>query len=198
MNQQLFDLDVFCMKRPKCLLVRDTQPKVAASPRLLRAEQRQLPVIASTRRESLLFIAAVAAIPNYARAGAWSHESFANDGALDWVAEFQKTPTLEFLRSTLVQGTAGEYIEHFAGECIIAAAEVVAASLGRPSPQFPKELAPVVLKSAAQFKSLAAIARSALTGGVLGAKSELLENWSLHAEGLARWKGSVSELLKRL
>lgn len=152
----------------------------------------------STRRESLLFLVALVAAPTPSLAGAWSHESFANDGALDWVAEFRNTPNPEFLRSTLVQGTKGEYVESFAGECIIAAAEVVAAGLGRPSPQFPKELASVVSKSATQFKLLAPLARSALTGGVLGTKSELRENWSLHAEGLARWKRSVDELLKRL
>ncbi len=152
----------------------------------------------STRRESLLFFAALVAIPVRSLAGAWSHESFANDGALDWAAEFQNTPTTEFLRSTLAQGTTGEYIESFAGECIVAAAEVVAASLEHPSPQLPKELAAVVLKSAAQFRSLAPLARSALTSGVLGPKSELRENWSLHAEGLARWKGSVNELLTRI
>src|SRR5437667_456841 len=122
----------------------------------------------STRRESLFVLAALAAVPVRSFAGAWSHESFANDGALDWVAEFQNTPTAEFLRSTLAQGTTGKYIESFAGESIIAAAEVVAASLDHPSPQFPKEVAAVVLKSALQFRPLAPLARSALTSGVLG------------------------------
>ncbi len=152
----------------------------------------------STRRESLLFLAATVAAPKPSLAGAWSHESFANDGALDWVAEFLNTPTPDFLRGTLAKGTKGEYLDNFTGECVIAAAEVVAASLGRPSHQFPKELASVVSKWATQFKLLAPLARSALNGGVLGAKSELRENWSLHAEDLARWKTSVNELLKRL
>ncbi|OOG38419.1 DUF4259 domain-containing protein [Polaromonas sp. A23] len=152
----------------------------------------------STRRESLYLIAALAVVPVPSLAGAWSHGSFANDGALDWVAEFQEKPTAEFLRRTLAQGNTGKYIENFAGECIIAAAEVVAASLGRASPQFPKELAPLMLKSGVQFVSLAPLARSALTKGVLGARSELRENWSLHAEDLTQWKGSVNELLNRL
>jgi hypothetical protein len=151
----------------------------------------------STRREAILFLAA-ATVPLAGLAGAWSHESFANDGALDWVAEFLQKPTPGFLREALIQGTSGTYIENFAGECIIAASEVVAASLGHVSTTFPAELKPVVARSAGLFKPLASLARAALSDGVLGPKSELRENWSLHAEGLARWSGSVNDLLKRL
>ena len=138
------------------------------------------------RRQSLLALSTVLVAPSVSVAGAWSHESFENDGALDWVAEFQESPTAEFLRRTLAVGTTGKYIESFAGESVIAAAEVVAASLGRPCKGFPQELGAIVAKSGTQFRSLALPAQQALSG-VLGPKSELRQNWSVHAEKLARW-----------
>lgn len=150
-----------------------------------------------SRRQTLFFISAAVVAPSISLAGAWSHESFENDGALDWAAEFQKKPTLQFLRQTLALAITGKYIESFAGESVIAAAEVVAASLGRPCKGFPQELVGVVATLGAQFRALAPLAESALTG-VLGPKSELRESWSLHADGLARWKGSVNDLLMRL
>lgn len=149
------------------------------------------------RRRDLLLVSAVLVVPSVSLAGAWSHESFDNDGALDWVAEFQENPTVQALRRTLALGITGKYIESFAGESVIAAAEVVAASLGRPCKGFPQELASIVAKSGSQFRTLASLAQSALAG-VLGPGSELRENWSLRAEGLARWEGSVNELVKRL
>lgn len=150
-----------------------------------------------TRRRVLLLISAALVTPSFALAGTWSHESFENDGALDWAAEFQEKSTLQFLRQTLALATTGKYIESFSGESVIAAAEVVAASLGRPCKGFPQELVAVVAKLNTQFRSLAPLAKSAVAG-VLGPKSELRESWSLHAEGLERWKGSVNELLIRL
>ncbi|MED5617648.1 DUF4259 domain-containing protein [Ideonella sp. BN130291] len=149
------------------------------------------------RRRVLSGISMPLVLPSVSRAGAWSHESFENNSALDWVAEFQGAPTGQFLRRTLALGTSSEYIESFVGESVVAAAEVVAASLGRPCKGFPEELRAIVAESGAQFRPLASFARLALTG-VLGPKSELRQNWSVHAEKLSRWEGSVNELLKRL
>jgi len=149
------------------------------------------------RRQMLCIVSAASLGASGAYAGAWSHESFENDSALDWVAEFQEQPTAAFLRSTLARGTTGKLIESFDGESIIAAAEVVAASLGYAGKGFPQELAPIVAKSGVTFRALAPQAKAALNG-VLGAKSELRESWSLHADGRTRWEGSVRGLLSRL
>jgi len=149
------------------------------------------------RRRALLFLLVALVTPSVTSAGAWSHESFENDGALDWAAEFQQNPTAEFVRRTLASGANSRHIESFVGESIIAAAEVVAASLGRPCKGLPPEVVSLVARFGAQYRMLASLAQSALAG-VLGSGSELRENWSLHADGLARWESSVNELVKRL
>jgi hypothetical protein len=130
-------------------------------------------------------------------AGAWSHESFGNDGALDWVAEFVEQPTYEFLRTTMLAGTSGKYIDSFAGESIIAAAEVVAASLGAPCKDLPPEILAFVASRGTEYRKLRSLANSAIAG-ILGSSSELRENWSANREALARWEGAVNELLGRL
>lgn len=136
-------------------------------------------------------------VPCTSVAGTWSHESFGNDGALDWVSEFQAAPGADLLRTTLNAAAGAKYLESPEAEAAVAAAEVVAASLGRPSRDFPKELLPVVARFKAQFRELAPLARAAIAN-VLGPKSELRENWSGPAGGTTRWRGGVEDLLKRL
>jgi hypothetical protein len=117
--------------------------------------------------------------------------------ALDWVGDFKENPTLPFLKKTLESAPAGKYVESDIGEKVIAAAEVVAASLGRHSQDFPNELMAVITRSKKQFEALAPLARAAVLR-VNGATSELRENWSLHAEDLDEWEKSVNGLVSRL
>jgi hypothetical protein len=149
------------------------------------------------RRHLILTALSVLTAPSISSAGAWSHESFENDGALDWADEFEEKPTVDFVRRTLARGATGKFIESFDGECVIAAAEVVAASLGRAGKGFPLTLEPVVAKLRAQIRALAPQAQTALDG-VLGSQSELRQSWSLHAEDLHDWESSVKELRQRL
>ncbi len=148
------------------------------------------------RRNLLLAIPALFLSPSLL-AGSWSYESFANDGALDWVGDFSDEPTPEFIRRTLVPATSGEYVESYVGQAAIAAAEFVAASLGYPCQGFPKELLPLVAELREQVRSLTPLAQAAVAG-VLGTQSELRQSWSLHAEDLAIWVASVQELQARL
>ena len=150
-----------------------------------------------TNRRAFLLLLAAMASPSAALAGAWSYESFENDGALDWAGEFVDNPTPAFVRQSLALAVSGKYIDNFAGECTIAAAEVVAASLGRPCKVFPKELAPIVAKARSEIRALSPLAKSALAR-VLGPQSELRQNWSVHADDLAKWEASVHELQARL
>lgn len=151
----------------------------------------------NTHRRAFVSVLMVCAALRPSYAGAWSHESFEKDGALDWVLDFQPQPTPEFVQRTLAAATVGKVIESFTGESAIAAAEVVAAALGRSTPGLPKELLPAIAKSRKQFASLALLARSALLR-VLGEGSELRENWGIREESLVRWDRSVRELLARL
>jgi hypothetical protein len=64
--------------------------------------------------------------------GAWSHESFGNDDACDWVAQLEEHDNFCFVESTLdvLLKVGGEYLEAPEASEAIAAAEVVARSQG--------------------------------------------------------------------
>lgn len=148
-----------------------------------------------SRRNVLLV--ALLALPMRSYAGAWSHESFENEGALDWVLEFQRKPTPAFVRQALARGVAGGGIDSFDGDSIVAAAEVVAASLGRPCKGLPAALLPMIAPSKKGFAQLAPLADSGVVG-VLGPSSELRELWTRQAEALARWESAIRDLRARL
>jgi len=144
-----------------------------------------------------MVLMAALAVPSVSRADTWSPRSFGNDGALDWVELFLQHPTSDFLGTTLAQGIGGRVIARFAGESIVAAGEVVAASWGRPCLDFPIELIVPVAKSRQVFRPISPLARSALNG-VLGPASELRRLWGLDPEGLGNWQDNVRQLLERL
>lgn len=66
--------------------------------------------------------------------GTWSAHSFGNDAAADWVCELMETEDLSYLETTLrkVVDSDEEVIDSWEGAQAIAAAEVVAAAIGRP------------------------------------------------------------------
>jgi hypothetical protein len=61
--------------------------------------------------------------------GAWGTEPFANDDAMDWIADLETAKDLRVVRAALdaVPGDGAEYIEAPVGCVALAAAEVVAA-----------------------------------------------------------------------
>jgi len=154
------------------------------------------PSVRSRRGLCVLLVASVAA-PSLSRADTWSPRSFGNDGALDWVEQFLQRPTSDFLSVTLAQGVGSRLIPRFAGESIVAASEVVAASWGRPCSDFPIELIVVVANARLSMRGASTLARSALNG-VLGETSELRRLWSMEQQGLAEWQDNVRQLLQRL
>ena len=74
--------------------------------------------------------------------GAWDVGSFSNDDAMDWVADLSNDPSLDLVCSALSKITSADNLETEGPECWIAlaAAEVVAAALGKPIDNFPEEL----------------------------------------------------------
>ena len=73
--------------------------------------------------------------------GIWGTDVFQNDAALDWVIELEESDDLELIQMTF------DYIEHDLeflddDECAdaLAAVEVVAAMLGRPTQSLPEEV----------------------------------------------------------
>ncbi len=74
--------------------------------------------------------------------GTWGAKSFENDDAMDWIAVIEEASDTEPMKDALaaVLEAEGEYLE--APDCsnAMAAAEVIAALNGAPSPDLPEEV----------------------------------------------------------
>jgi hypothetical protein len=129
--------------------------------------------------------------------GAWGHEVFENDDALDWVAELEESEDASALVTAFdaIPDDADEYVEAPEASAALAAAEVVAAMLGKPGRGLPKEAAAWVKGHRTVSPKLQKRARRAVSR--ILANSELAELW---AEGndFGAWKASVEDLLRRL
>jgi len=130
-----------------------------------------------------------------AYAGAWGSGSFENDDALDWVSECVKSTSVAPVLAAF-QATTAKYIETPEGSKAVAAAEVVAAALGKPDPQLPPALLAWSQRHAGALTNLAPSAHAAL-GRVLDPKaSELRQLW---AEGKPnKWPEAITNLQSRV
>lgn len=140
----------------------------------------------------LLFFAATTA-----QAGAWGDGSFENDDALDWVAQCVRSNGIALVTQTLRAALDGKYIEAPEGSVAVAAAELVAAAMGKPSATLPTELQSWVRhQPAASLAQLAPLARQALVRIQDPKASELRQLWS---EGKPNgWHAVIADLETRL
>ena len=133
--------------------------------------------------------------------GAWSHESFGNDDACDWVAELAESDGLELIASTLdtVVANGDKYLETPEASRAIAAAEAVARLQGHfgmrdgHSEPVDEWVGRVKLMPP---ESLARTARQVLER-ILVAPSELLQIWGEAEDGDA-WFEAVKDLKARI
>jgi hypothetical protein len=131
--------------------------------------------------------------------GAWGEKAFQNDSALDWLAELQAAG-VELLRDTLsrvAETHADELVDVDDGAAAIAAAEIVAAALGRGRERLPAEACEWldVNQGIIALDELGLANRAAQR--VLGHNSELRALWD---EGGAdnAWLADVHALLQKL
>ncbi len=143
--------------------------------------------------------------------GAWGAGSFDNDSASEWAADLADGGDLAMVRDTLATAArcpADEYLESDEGAEALAAAEVVAAALGRPVRQIamgtsgPHALAWGRGHAGAGKPDLVELALEAIER-VEAAESELQELWSAEegpgAGASARdWFAEVEDLRNRL
>lgn len=132
-----------------------------------------------------------------AHAGAWGEGSFENDDALDWVAECVNSKDTAEVAKALDAVLNSDYIESPDGSAAVAAAEVIAAALGRPSTKLPPEV-----RSWLRRQSLPALAQLAPAAKKVLVRiqdpkiSELRQLW---AEGEdANWQAAMADLSARL
>lgn len=133
--------------------------------------------------------------------GAWSHESFGNDEACDWVARLEEQDDFGFVESTLdaVINVGGDYLEAPEACEAIAAAEVLARACGNPgnaesAPQgVDAWLQRVNVKPSA---TLMVKARQALDR-IQTEPSELMELWE-DSDAPDAWRVAVNDLAARV
>jgi hypothetical protein len=129
--------------------------------------------------------------------GAWGHKTFENDDAGDWVFALEEVADLSLVRRTLDAAANPEgYLEAPTCSEALAAAEVVAALVGRAGPELPEEvLAWLSAHAITPPPELVVLARAAIDR--ILADSELKELWEESEEGGA-WVSEVQALRGRL
>lgn len=128
--------------------------------------------------------------------GAWGVGSFENDDALDWAYKLEKAPDFGVVRSALEAVTEGDAHLH-APTCseAIAAAEVVAAALGRPMKGLPEDVAAWSMEHRDVPPDLVVLARRALRA--IESKSELRDLFE-DTEYFAAWQETIRDLESRI
>ena len=139
-----------------------------------------------------LFMSSTAAI-----AGAWGVGSFDNDGALDWIDQCLESRDTAAIVLALNTSLKAKMIEEPDGAAAIAAAEVVAASMGKPGKDFPDSLrAWLQLQSKEKIAKLGPSARKALERIRDPKLSELKQLWS--QSNSKQWDERLVKLQSRL
>ncbi|WP_374334300.1 DUF4259 domain-containing protein [Leeia sp.] len=111
--------------------------------------------------------------------GAWSHEPFGNDDALDWVYELEESEGFSVIEQAFEAALAAEdYLDVTDGCNAVAAAELLAKLLGKGTVEYYPEHAEAWLQrmDTPPSAALLAKARQALAR-VQGEDSELKELW---------------------
>jgi len=128
--------------------------------------------------------------------GAWSHTSFGNDDAFDFIAEVKEDgeaaianafEVIDFLEPK-------EFIDSADAFVAIAAAEFVAASVGNPPAEFPDKAADL-LPRLNNLKALKPDATKAMQR--LLDSPDLKEVWVLE-EDYVKWRAGVEDIIERL
>lgn len=130
-------------------------------------------------------------------AGAWGDNNFENDDALDWIGQCVQSQGVSAISTAFDAALKAKIIEAPEGAAAIAAIEVVAASLGKPSSNIPDDLRNWVQhQPREQIAKLAPIARMVIARIKDAKVSELKQQWS---EGKTnKWATHIAELEARL
>ena len=131
--------------------------------------------------------------------GAWGYGPFENDDAADWLDELIEASDIEVLRRALEPRWFDYvYMQVTKGSVIVAAAEVLAAGLGKGAADLPDEVKRWVrLNARLPYKTLTNVARAGLEL-VLGSRSELRGLWSDSGTNQVEWEKGIRELSQRV
>jgi len=128
--------------------------------------------------------------------GAWGVLPFDNDNASDWVWSLEEAEDTSVLSDALeVVASEDDIIED--GEEAIAAAEVVAALLGRPLAELPDEVTAFVRKLGNKKPSRKLVKLAATVVRRIAKASHLRDGWA-EPESAKEWQETMNDLLRRL
>ncbi len=129
--------------------------------------------------------------------GAWGHKSFENDAVLDWFGRAEDDWTLvrDALR-LVAEADSDEYIDADEACAALAAAEFVAAALGKGDDRLSRSVAPWLERHRTELAGLGAALARAAVERVLD-NSELRELWDDNGPD-NEWHADVRELIRRL
>jgi hypothetical protein len=129
--------------------------------------------------------------------GTWGYYNFDNDAAADFAEDFRDNHTEAVLYEALATAAEEEgALEADEASEALAAAEIVAAILGKPAQDFPVDLIPVIVKlDASESEDLRELATEAVEA--ILKKSELQQHWA-EKEEYASWQQLQQGLLDRL
>ncbi len=130
--------------------------------------------------------------------GAWGHNSFENDDALDWVVELEKSKdtTIIFESLDLLINNKADEIEAEDCSIAIAAAEVVAALYGNGSSLLPERVSNWLKGKPKPTPSLIAKAQQVIDA--ILSDSELKELWKESPNDYPKWVSALKDLKSRL
>ena len=128
--------------------------------------------------------------------GAWGSGNFDNDDALDWLSDLAGSPDFAVGRAALDE-TGDGYLEAPEASAALAAAEIVAAALGRPAASLPDEATAWLAAHRDQLAPRDAALALAAVDRVLGEDCELRELWE-EGEEDDGWETAVQDLRRRL
>ena len=132
--------------------------------------------------------------------GCWAIGSFGNDSAADWLCDLLETSDLSLVQETITRVLAADgYLDSPDATDALAAIEVVAAALGRPTAEAENE--PDLLEWIARIKPspdprLVSDSQKAIDR-ILAPESELRELWE-DTEDFSDWQAEVTGLRSRL
>lgn len=129
--------------------------------------------------------------------GAWDYHNFDNDAAADFAETFRQRPNEAVLYEALATAAEEEgYLETDEASQALAAAELVAAIIGKPAADMPVGLLPAATRlNADGQEDLQELAIEAVEAVLRG--SELQEQWA-DTPDYAAWQALQQNLLARL
>lgn len=131
--------------------------------------------------------------------GSWGLTAFENDTAKDWLADLKRERDAAVVYEALAR-VANEqtFLEREDGDCAYAAAEVVAAALGRPQKVPYEEDVEAIAAALPELRTAAPLALRAVAAVLDFERSELRQVHSHYREFGEEWLALVADLQQRL